>query len=257
MDLSLTDRVAVVTAAGSGIGLATVEALLAEGAAVVAADLNVAALAGHNVTACEIDLTEESAGDVLADRAITAHGRIDVLVNAVGGLIPEPDRFAIATDSDWRGTFELNLFTMVRVTRAVLPHMVLAGRGSIVSIASDAGRQPWTDDVDYAASKAAVSCVSKALSKRYGPDGIRSNIVMPGFTRTPATEPAIEAIQARQGISEEEAIAFILDDIKHASLHRLAVGDDVARVVVFLASDAAIAVTGSEYRVDSGIIAGV
>ena len=254
MDFNLSQKVAVVTGAGSGIGLATVEALIAEGARVVGADLNVDALNGlDGVSPLALDMLGAEAGEQLAAKAIDEFQRIDALVNVVGGGGPTPDRMLTATDDDWRRTFELNLFAMVRVTRAVLPHMISAGGGSIVSVASDEARQPDPSFADYAAAKAAVVNVSKSIANGFARHGIRSNIVTPALTRTPMTEGFIRSLAENMG-GEDAAVAHILENFRPIPLGRLGEPADVAKVIVFLASDAARHVSGADYRVDGGLV---
>ena len=254
MEFNLSQKVAAVTGAGSGIGLATVEALLVEGTRVVGADLNVDALSGlGDVVPLVLDMLAADAGQQLAAKAIEEFGQVDVLVNVVGGGAPTPDRILSATDDEWRATFDLNLFAMVRATRAVLPHMIAAGGGSIVSVASDEARQPDPSFADYAAAKAAVVNVSKSIANGFARHGIRSNIVTPALTRTPMTEGFIQGIAANAG-GEDAAVAHILENFRPIPLGRLGEPADVARVIVFLASDAARHVSGADYRVDGGLV---
>jgi NAD(P)-dependent dehydrogenase (short-subunit alcohol dehydrogenase family) len=255
-ELGLEGRVIIVTGGGSGIGLATAMAFAAADAYVVAVDLDTSRLDGREgIVGYEIDLTGDHAGEELAAQVLEDHGSVDVLVNAVGGGAPQPDRLLSASDEDWRRTFELNLWSMVRVSRAVLPTMVAAKRGSIVSVASDAAREPDPMFVDYCAAKAGVIVVSKSIATEFGPYGIRSNVVSPGITRTPMTEGFVRSVALEAGITDEEAMEHIAKNVKRMPLGRFGLPGQVANVIVFLASDAAAHVTGSDYRVDGGIVA--
>jgi NAD(P)-dependent dehydrogenase (short-subunit alcohol dehydrogenase family) len=259
VETGLTDKVAVVTGAGSGIGLATARALLAEGARVVAADLAPDAATAEatpdRVLGVACDLREpEAAGEAVAT-AVHAFGRIDVLVNNVG-VCPFRDGFLSVSDGDWRDLLELNFMCMVRACRAALPHMVHQGGGAIVSIASDAARLPAPFFVDYSVSKAAMLTLSRALANEFATAGVRANCVSPGPTRTPPFERGeqFEALAAELGVDRETAIERFVKDIRGMPLGRLGEPEDVAAVVVFLASDLARQVTGADYRVDGGLV---
>jgi len=255
MDTGLRGRVAVVTAAGSGIGLSTVDALLEEGARVVGADIDTRALRERpGVLPVEADLLDDSAAGSLIETALTEHGRVDVLVNGVGGGQPMPDRLLNSSPEDWRRTFELNVFTMIKVTQAALPHMISAGGGVIVSISSDAASEPEPDFFDYSAAKAAIVNISKSIATAYGPRGIRSSVVLPSLIRTPMTEGFIAAVAQELGADRDAAEAHIAEHIKEVPLRRIGDPRDVARVIVFLASDGAAYVTGGAHRVDGGRI---
>ena len=225
MDLGLQGKVAVVTGGGSGIALRTIEMLLDEGAAVVTADRDISRLEGRDVRALEADLTDPAAPGRLIDVAVRQHGRVDILVNAVGGPTPRQG-FTDISDEEWQRALELNFLCMMRASRAAIEPMRRAGGGAIVSIASDAGREPEAHFVDYGVAKAAVMSLSKALAHEYAPEGIRSNVVSPGPTRT-------------------DGFVGVFGRIAEAW------------VILFLCSDIASNVTGSDYRVDGGIIRSV
>lgn len=150
MNLDLDGRVVVITGGNSGIGLATVRTLRREGAKVVAGDLGTDELrreTGEDVHAVEIDLSVPTGPPQLAAVARDVHGRIDVLVNNVGRAINRAS-FLEVTDDDWQASLNLNLLAMARMSRAVLPTMLERGKGVIVSVASDAARQPEPFFVD-------------------------------------------------------------------------------------------------------------
>jgi NAD(P)-dependent dehydrogenase (short-subunit alcohol dehydrogenase family) len=259
MNYELTDRVVVITGAGSGIGLATCRVVLEEGATVVAGDLDpsaAAALSGA-VTPVTVDLATAAGADELISAAVTAHGRVDVLVNNVG-IFPFRESFLSVSDTDWDALMDVNFYSMARACRAALPHMVKQGRGAIVSVASDVGRAPDRFFVDYSVSKAAVLMLSKAISIEFGPAGIRSNCVSPGPTHTPAWDKPggfADSLAEECWLPKEQAIEHFAKEVRKLPLGKFGDPDDVAGVIAFLASDLAKHVTGADYTVDGGLVA--
>jgi NAD(P)-dependent dehydrogenase (short-subunit alcohol dehydrogenase family) len=259
MDFQLTDRVVVITGAGSGIGLATAKSFLAEGAKVVAADLDPSAVGelSDSVAALAVDLsTPDGPGFVIAE-TMSMHGRVDALVNNVGAF-PFRESFLAVSDAEWHELMNLNFYSAVRACRAALPHMVEQGRGAIVSVASDVGRAPDRFFVDYSISKAAVLMMSKALSIEFGPAGVRSNCVSPGPTRTPAWDRPGgfgDSLAAEYGLDKEAAIDHFAKEVRKLPLQKVGDPADVARVIAFLASDVSKHVTGADYTVDGGVVA--
>jgi NAD(P)-dependent dehydrogenase (short-subunit alcohol dehydrogenase family) len=259
MDYGLSDRVVIVTGAGSGIGLATAKVFLQEGATVVAADLDPSAAEALDgpVTTVTADLASpDGPGEVVA-RAMSEHGQVDVLVNNVG-IFPFRESFLDVTDQDWQDLLNINFHSMVRACRAALPHMVDAGRGSIVSVASDVGRAPDRFFVDYSVSKASVLMLSKAISAEFGPSGVRSNCVSPGPTRTPAWDKPggfADSLAEEYGLDKDAAIDHFAKQVRKLPLGKLGDPIDVARVIAFLGSDVSKHVTGADYTVDGGVVA--
>ncbi len=150
---------------------------------------------------------------------------------------------------------DINFYSMVRACREVLPHMVERGQGSIVSIASECGRQPDVFFVDYSVSKAAILSLNKALANEFGPKGVRANVVSPGPTRTPPWDNPGgfgESLSKEYGLPLEEAIDHFAKVTRNLPLGRLGRPQDVAAAAVFLASDLSAQVTGSEYCVNGG-----
>ncbi|MFF3786852.1 SDR family NAD(P)-dependent oxidoreductase [Streptomyces sp. NPDC001933] len=256
MDLGLEGRVAVVTGASRGIGLAVVEALAAEGVQVVAgarhsSDELDALVHGGNVRLVQVDLADDEG----AGRLVAAAGdRIDVLVNNVGSASARPGGFLGVTDEQWRETMNLNLFTAVRATREVLPLMLARGSGSIVNICSVNAVYPDPGVIDYCAAKAALANFSKGVSKEVGGRGIRVNTVSPGPVETDlwlAGEGIAAAVSQATGMAPEEVTAQAAGI---AVTGRFSKPAEVADVVLVLASDRTGNVTGSDVTIDGGFV---
>jgi NAD(P)-dependent dehydrogenase (short-subunit alcohol dehydrogenase family) len=256
MSTELQGRTAVVTGASKGIGLAVAEALAGAGAKVIAGSrgttpgLDALVGSGH-VTWVPVDLAEPEAAERLVE---ATGGRIDVLVNNVGSAPARTGGFLSVTDEDWRRTVDLNLLTAVRVTRAALPSMLAAGQGSVVTIGSVNATLPDPLVIDYSAGKAALVAFSKALSKEVGPKGIRVNTVSPGPVETElwlGGGGVAATVSAAAGITPDDVVA----QASGATVTgRFSKPSEVADLVLFLASDRARNITGSDFVIDGGLI---
>src|SRR5947209_11947787 len=256
MDLHLTGKVAVVTGANKGIGLAITEALVAEGAHVVAGSLSTENLDPlDRVTAVAVDLLAEDGPAVLVQKAIDEHGRLDVLVNNVGAVRIRLDGFLATSDEEFERALRMNFFIGLRATGAALGPMLEQGSGSIVDIASvNSFFQPDAATIDYGAAKAAVVNLSKSLSQEFGVRGIRVNCVSPGQVST-------DLWLGEQGVAETVAKATGSDanTVRETAAASIATGrfttpEEVATLVTMLASERMANVTGVNYVIDGGLI---
>jgi NAD(P)-dependent dehydrogenase (short-subunit alcohol dehydrogenase family) len=256
MDLGLNGRIAVVTGASRGIGLAVVRGLVNAGAQVVAGartastELQELAAIG-SVTIGEVDLSEDDG----PSRLIALAGdRIDILVNNVGTAPVRTGGFLDIPDGEWQASLNLNLMAAVRATRSALPIMLAAGQGVIVTVSSANAFLPNPAVMDYSAAKAALANFCKALSSEVGPRGIRVNTVSPGPVATDlwlGAHGVAETLGRASGAKPED----VADEAaRQMPTGRFTQPGEVADAILFLASDRAANVTGSDVRVDGGLI---
>jgi 3-oxoacyl-[acyl-carrier protein] reductase len=239
MDLGLRDSVCLVTGSTGGIGLETAELLRAEGATVVST--------GRGGGDIQADLSQPGEPERVVAETIASHGRLDVLVNNVG--YSEIRKLEDVTDDDWQASFEINLMSAVRATRAALPGMRERGSGSIVNVSSTAAKRPSTGMPDYSVLKAALLSFSRLVADLHAKDGIRCNAVTPGptLTRTWLGEGGL----ADQQGEREEVLAKVAAG---RPLGRLAQPEEIAAVIVFLCSPRASYVTGAAWSADGGTV---
>lgn len=259
MDLKLSDKVAVVTAASQGIGLAIARLLAAEGARVVAGARSVGGLDNlENVTPVMLDLSLPDAPGRLIEHAVQAHGRVDVLVNNLGGVRLRLGGFLATSDEDFDWAMQLNFFGAVRASRAALRAMLPRGSGAIVNVASvNAFFQPDGATVDYGAAKAALVNLTKSLAEEFGPKGIRINAVSPGPVSTDlwlGPEGVAHTVARATGVDPDTARKNVLASIGGVATGRLTTPEEVAALVVMLASERLANVTGANFVIDGGLI---
>ena len=243
----LQDRVAVITGAGSGIGLATARRMAAEGAVIVAVDIDetagakVAAETGGTFVAA--DVSREDDVQRLFDGVVAQHGRVDIAFNNAGISPPEDDSI-LATGLDaWQRVQDVNLTSVYLCCKYVIPHMQARGRGSIINTASFVARMgAATSQISYTASKGGVLAMSRELGVQFARQGIRVNALCPG----PVDTPLLRELFA----SDPERAARRM---VHIPMGRFAQAEEIANAVLFLASDESSFVTASTFLVDGGI----
>ncbi len=246
MEVELGGRVALITGGSAGIGLATARMMVESGATVVTVSRGEAPGVGEalHVTA---DLSEPAEPQRAVEEAQVNVGSLDMLVNNVGLAVIR--RLEDVTDDEWDVSLRMNLLSAVRATRAALPAMRERRSGAIVNVASTAGRRPSRSMPDYSVAKAALLAYSRQVAETYAGDGIRCNSVVPGATLTGAWTG--EGGLAEQQGDRDEVLAAAA---AARPLGRFATAEEIAHVIVFLASDAASYVTGAEWSVSGGAV---
>ena len=259
----LQDKVAIVTGAGSvgpgwGNGRAIACRFAQEGARVFAVDRNPQALeetvqrvreAGGEILTHIADVTSDAAIQGMVQACIQAWGRIDVLVNNVGGS--RKGGPVALSEADWDAQLDYNLKSVFLACKHVLPHMQEQGGGAIVNIASTSGIR-WTGSaqVGYASAKAGVIQFSRVMAVEYAPQRIRSNCVIPGQLHTPMVEVRLAGQRAGGDVDQ-----LLAQRQSRIPLPFMGDGRDTANAALFLASDEARFITGTELRVDGGMSA--
>ncbi len=259
MDLELSGKIAVVTGASKGIGLAIVRALTDEGALVVAGARTVRSLEGlPNVTPVPVDLSTRAGPAELVQAAVQKYGRVDVLVNNVGAVRLRLEGFLGTSDAEFEWGMNLNFYSALRAMRAAIPPMLTQGGGSIVSVASvNAFFQPDAGTIDYGAAKAALVNLTKTLSQEFGPRGVRVNAVSPGPVSTDLWFGAggvADTVAKATGSDADSARDKVVASIGGFATKRFTTPEEVATLVVLLASARTGNVTGSNYVIDGGLI---
>jgi 3-oxoacyl-[acyl-carrier protein] reductase len=259
MDLGLVGKTVLVTAASQGLGRATALSFAREGARVAIcarkaatverAAQELSAETGAEVVAFTCDLTDPAQIDVLVAEVVARFGTVHVLVNNAGG--PPPGRFGAVTDADWQRAFELTLMSAVRASRAVLPHMRRQKWGRIVNISSSSVKQPILDIHLSNSLRLGVAGWAKSLATEVAAENVLINTVGPGWTRTERVEDLVGSRAAQSGASRADVEASI---VRAMPIGRLGRPEEIADVVVFLASERASFVTGTFLAVDGGSV---
>ena len=257
--LTLEDRVAVVTGAGRGIGREIAVTLAREGADLVLAARNEAALQetrtlveglGRKGLVAVTDISRAESVERLAQRTLERFGHVDVLVN--NGGIGGPSAALWETDpADWESTFAVNVTGTFLCCRAFLPSMIERRSGAVVMIGSMTGKRPLWGRSPYAASKLALVGLTRTLALETGPYGIRVNLISPGAVEGERIEWMMRKQAEARGIGVGEVRAELA---RGAPLHRLVEAGEVAGAVVFLASDGARSITGEDLNVSAGLV---
>lgn len=262
MDLRLTGKSALVSAASQGLGRAAAEALAAEGCrvaicsrredAIRRAAQEIARASGADVIPLTADVSRADDIERLVASAAAALGGLDVLVTNAGG--PRPGTFDALSDADWYDAVDLLLMSAVRLSREAIPHMRRRGGGRIILITSVAVKQPVPGLMLSNAVRTAVVGFSKTLARELAADGITVNCVAPGYTRTSRAIQLAEATAAREGRPVEEVERRTVANVPTG---RLGEPRELADLIAFLASERSSYTTGTVIQVDGGAVAGL
>jgi NAD(P)-dependent dehydrogenase (short-subunit alcohol dehydrogenase family) len=246
--VSLKDKVAIITGAASGIGLAAARRFVAEGAKVVVADVQDAShevgemtKQGGEAIFLQVDVSSEAQVDRLIERTVAAYGRLDVLVNCAGVELSK--KITDTSEAEWDRLMSVNLKGVFLCSKAAIPVMQRNG-GVIVNVASELGLVGGSEIAAYCASKGGVVQLTKAMAVDHAGDGIRVNCVCPGPVSTPLLEAIIRASSDPEG--ERRRIA------EKTLLKRLGRPEEIANVILFLASEESSYLTGSVVAADGG-----
>ena len=243
--MKLQGKVAVVTGGAQGIGRAIADALAAEGARIVIADVQgaeEAAAAYDRGVGLEVDVTSEEDTARMADETVARAGRLDILINNAGLYATLPMRpFLEIPVDEWRRVMDVNVLGMFLAARAAVPKMRENGGGAIVNISSGTVFRGVPFLLHYVASKGAVVALTRALAKELGKDGIRVNCVAPGFTLTESVRAQPEVLNALREVS-----------VAARTIQRDETPEDVAGAVAFLCTPDAGFVTGQTLVIDGG-----
>jgi 2-keto-3-deoxy-L-fuconate dehydrogenase len=246
----LKGNVALVSAAGQGIGRAIADAFIAEGATVIATDIDEAKLAGLEAALCtKLDVRSADAVAALAKRVEAEFAALDVLAN-VAGYVHQGTIFE-CSDADWDFSFDLNVKSMHRMIRAFLPGMLARKKGSIINMSSAVSSiRGVVDRYVYGATKAAVIGLTKQIAADFVRHGIRCNAICPGTIASPSLGERMQAVADGKGQSLQAVEQAFID---RQPMGRLGTPNEVAALAVFLASDESRFITGQPHLVDGGM----
>jgi len=248
--MSLDGRIAIVTGAGSGIGRAVAQRLANDGATLVLGDRNVEGVEqtardiGERATAVSLDVADEASSRAIVERALSLHGKLDIVCNIAGVL--DFGRFADLDANRWDRVISVNLTGVYNMCRAAMPHLIET-KGNIVNMASAAGLVGVPYNAAYTASKHGVIGLTRSLALEFSKEGVRVNAVCPGGVKTPMLE---------QTPPENIDWSMVMRSASWLNDGEMSDPADIANAVAFLASDHARMISGSAMAVDGGQTAG-
>jgi NAD(P)-dependent dehydrogenase (short-subunit alcohol dehydrogenase family) len=259
VDLHLSGKVAIVTGASKGIGLAITRSLAGEGVSVVAGALHGSPeldvlVDRYDVEAVMVDLAGREGPAELVMAATARHDRLDILVNNVGAVRARLDGFLALTDEDWDWALTINFLAAVRTTRAAMPHLLEQQSSTVITISSVNAFLPNPGVIDYSAAKGALTNFCKSLSKEFGGRGVRVNTISPGPVQTDlwlGDAGVAATVGQAAGTTPDDIIRRQQADIVTG---RFSYPQEIADLVLLLASDRITNVSGSDLLIDGGLV---
>lgn len=263
MDLGLNNRVALISGAAGGIGLATARLLAEEGVKLVLTDMDQGKLEasanglGGDPLLVAADMTDQKQVDDLIRQAELRFGQVDIVVHTAGVTGAKGDPLELA-DADYQEAWETDFFSAVRVARATVPAMRKRGWGRLVCITSENAVQPYWEEAVYNVAKAALAAFIKNLSYKEAAKGVLCNTVSPAFIETGMTDGMMKKRAEELGVSFEEAIQSFLEEERPGIVQkRRGQPEEVAAAIALLVSERASFINGSNLRVDGGSVQSV
>ena len=251
----LSGKIALVTGGTKGVGKAIAERLSNAGATVIITARNVPETSNEKLHFISADLSRPAGTKKVVDEVLVKYGKLDILVNNLGGSETKGGGFAVLTDEEWEHSIQTNLLAPVRLDRDFLPKMIAQKSGVIIHIASIQGKLPLYDaTLPYAAAKAGLINYSKSLSNEVSPKGVRVLTVSPGWIMTASSEKMMERIAESSNITIEKATQSVMEALGGIPFGRPAQPEEIAELVGFLVSPRANYLTGTEFVIDGGTI---
>ncbi|MEY8761990.1 SDR family oxidoreductase [Chryseobacterium tongliaoense] len=251
----LSGKIALVTGGTKGAGKAIAERLLQAGATVIVTARNAPEIENSKLHFIPSDLSTEAGSQTVISEVLSTYGRLDILVNNLGGSSTPAGGFAALNDEDWVSTLQANLLAPIRLDRGFLPQMIAQKSGVIIHIASIQGILPLYDStLPYGAAKAGLRNYSKGLSKEVTPKGVRVLTISPGWINTDASKDWLGEIARNANSTIEEARQSVMDALGGIPYGRPAEPEEVAELVGFLVSPRANYLSSTEYVIDGGTV---